>query len=873
MTLRRALVPLLTGVACVLTVAPAAAAPGVQATIVHVGAADASSGDSSGDSSDAGLPPGHERALFASTYASLRDRVEDRGYAPTSLKGYYGGMYTRDASVNALALTMGGDFPQARAILRYVLAYTAASGQPTIPHRVFPMRDTPVASAQQDVADDQVATLGQGHAVTRALPGPAFVTAVDAWLSRSGATSGTLTAVLQAVQDGRPGEVRTATMPAGEVPATGGWVTFRFPPPLLGTPPVDGYTLTLSSTGPSEQVTWWGSDGAGPSFRERTHDFRLSGYDAWDEVDEKYSVLLAWARYVQANPSDRDFVTETWPWVRRYADYHLTRPGYLSDALDLIRNPILDDESYHDVYDLLTNTVTAQALHELAPVADRLGDGVAAARWTQVADRISSGISRNLVTEVDGRRVYGAWYDGRDPSRFSVGWTFVNLSPIAFSWYGMDPEIMADTLAAYRLHESRDWSGVRMLSSMSDYGFTGHNDWVLTKAVAWEWAQVHRDGDRARVEELDRFLRTYYPDVTQPISEGWILDDDGNLRITDPGNQEHASWYAVMMLATYPGLAGHPGRCALPRGEDPTAYVSLAVTPARTGTLVSGEPVDLVVTVSNGTCQSISGVTPALRVPDGWDVVAEPGDLGTVEAGAEATGTFTVVPRLADGSEPIEPASLVGTASYRMPRVSSATVTGATTVRVAGAVQPPLRTFASTEAYFGQLGSRYEIDANGRDMSASIDEYGTIYQPAGAGPQTVATVQVLSQGNTGPWAKAGIVYRTKLDARSAGYVLLAVTPGNGFALQWDGNGDGRLDGGKSTIKTGTTAYPAWLRLERAGSTYTAAYSVDGTQWLPVGSVTVPGVGAQQDVGVFASAVNAAKPGTVSDVVFDHLSIR
>jgi hypothetical protein len=55
---------------------------------------------------------------------------------------------------------------------------------------------------------------------------------------------------------------------------------------------------------------------------------------------------------------------------------------------------------------------------------------------------------------------------------------------------------------------------------------------------------------------LDAFLRQYYPNASQPISEGWILDSDGNLRVTDPGNQEHASWYAVEMLETYPGLQG-----------------------------------------------------------------------------------------------------------------------------------------------------------------------------------------------------------------------------------------------------------------------------------------------------------------------------
>ncbi|GLY83301.1 hypothetical protein [Actinoallomurus iriomotensis] len=507
--------------------------------------------------SDRGLPPEYERALFASTYASLRDRVSERGYAPTSLKGYYGGMYTRDASVNALALILGRDYPQARGILRYILGYTAASGQPTIPHRIFPLSDTLAPDGQQTQIGHAVVGLGGGREFTQSMPAPGIVTAVDAWLSRSTAAHGMVTATLRAVQDSRSVVVDKATLPVSELPANGGWVTFRFAPPLLTGVPSGGYTLSLSGTGPSGGVTWWGDAKAGAAFREYTHDFALSGYDAWDEVDEKYSVLLAWARYVRANRSDRAFVAQTWPLVRKYADYHLNQPGYLSDELNLIRNPILDDEGYNNVYDLLTNTVTAQALHELVPLAKQLGAADDAHRWAQTADRISRGIRQNLITNVDGKPVYGAWYDGKDPAKFTAGWTFVNLSPIAFSWYGLDRTIMRNTVAAYMAHESRDWSGVRMLSSMSDYAFTGHNDWVLTKGLAWEWAQAHQAGDTARIGQLDQFLRHYYPDVTQPISEGWILDSDGSLRVTDPGNQEHAGWFAVMLLENYPALRGH----------------------------------------------------------------------------------------------------------------------------------------------------------------------------------------------------------------------------------------------------------------------------------------------------------------------------
>src|SRR5262249_41922901 len=90
-----------------------------------------------------GQPPSHESGLFDSRYQSLAERVPDRGYAPTSLTGYYGAMYTRDSSVNALALLLGGDDTDARAILRYIFRYSAAAGAPRMPHRIHQESDTP----------------------------------------------------------------------------------------------------------------------------------------------------------------------------------------------------------------------------------------------------------------------------------------------------------------------------------------------------------------------------------------------------------------------------------------------------------------------------------------------------------------------------------------------------------------------------------------------------------------------------------------------------------------------------------------------------------------------------------------------------------
>jgi hypothetical protein len=83
---------------------------------------------------------------------------------------------------------------------------------------------------------------------------------------------------------------------------------------------------------------------------------------------------------------------------------------------------------------------------------------------------------------------------------------------------------------------------------------------------------------------------------------------------------------------------------------------------------------------------------------------------------------------------------------------------------------------------------------------------------------------------------------------SAGDLILATTPGNGYALQWDSDGDGYVD---TSQHGGSTTYPARLRLTKSGTAFTGEYSTDGgSTWTTVGTVTVPDATSTQDVGVF-----------------------
>ena len=90
--------------------------------------------------------------------------------------------------------------------------------------------------------------------------------------------------------------------------------------------------------------------------------------------------------------------------------------------------------------------------------------------------------------------------------------------------------------------------------------------------------------------------------------------------------------------------------------------------------------------------------------------------------------------------------------------------------------------------------------------------------------------------------------------QSPGYLVLGASPANGYALEWDSDGDGRID--KRTELDGYTNWPCWLKLQRQGSKFTGYASKDGTTWTKIGEAEVAGADGPLDVGVFAHRSSA-----------------
>ena len=128
-----------------------------------------------------------------------------------------------------------------------------------------------------------------------------------------------------------------------------------------------------------------------------------------------------------------------------------------------------------------------------------------------------------------------------------------------------------------------------------------------------------------------------------------------------------------------------------------------------------------------------------------------------------------------------------------------------------------------------------------------------------------------------PWAKAGLMIKQNLTQGSA-YAALMVAADNGVRLQWNYTGDtAGLPGPVGP------ASPRWLRLTRSGDLITGYDSADGRHWSRVAAVTLAGLPATAQVGLFAASPDyqqvsahfgggtSGSGGPTSDTaVFDHL---
>jgi hypothetical protein len=156
----------------------------------------------------------------------------------------------------------------------------------------------------------------------------------------------------------------------------------------------------------------------------------------------------------------------------------------------------------------------------------------------------------------------------------------------------------------------------------------------------------------------------------------------------------------------------------------------------------------------------------------------------------------------------------------------------------------------------------YTVTASGDDIWNRADAFHSVFQDV-PGSSMDVIARVVSVSPTDPWAKAGIMFRSNLDAGSP-QVLMAITPGSGAAFQ---NRMLQTDTSANTSRGGIQT-PYWVRISSNGNKYTGYVSPDGTTWSAIDSIVVA-LGNHPYTGLAYSAHNNGTSGTA---VIDNVSV-
>ncbi|HEY5791709.1 MAG TPA: DUF1800 family protein [Chthoniobacterales bacterium] len=158
---------------------------------------------------------------------------------------------------------------------------------------------------------------------------------------------------------------------------------------------------------------------------------------------------------------------------------------------------------------------------------------------------------------------------------------------------------------------------------------------------------------------------------------------------------------------------------------------------------------------------------------------------------------------------------------------------------------------------------RLTVSGSGKDIWGNVDAFHFVRSGTKLTGDGTITARVESQQNTDNWAKAGVMIRETTAADSK-QVMTAVTPVNGVCFQRRPT----TAGASINSSIGGLGAPRWVRLVRAGDTFTSFYSSDGTTWTQISWQNIA-MAADVEIGL---CVTSHKNGTLSQVVFSNVTL-
>jgi uncharacterized repeat protein (TIGR03806 family) len=159
----------------------------------------------------------------------------------------------------------------------------------------------------------------------------------------------------------------------------------------------------------------------------------------------------------------------------------------------------------------------------------------------------------------------------------------------------------------------------------------------------------------------------------------------------------------------------------------------------------------------------------------------------------------------------------------------------------------------------------WTVSGGGADIWGSADQFNFVSESvAGDGSAIAEVLTVQNSDPTSGWSKAGIMFRNDVTAGSANVAVVA-TAGQGVSFQWRTSANGTSN---YANKTGLTP-PIWVKLTRAGTSFSAYYSANGTTWTQVGTTQTVNLNS----GILAGlAVTAHNNSALNTSTFTNVSV-
>ena len=155
----------------------------------------------------------------------------------------------------------------------------------------------------------------------------------------------------------------------------------------------------------------------------------------------------------------------------------------------------------------------------------------------------------------------------------------------------------------------------------------------------------------------------------------------------------------------------------------------------------------------------------------------------------------------------------------------------------------------------------FTVEGSGADIWNSADGFQFAYRTMTGDGTIVARVDSVESVNA--WTKAGVMIRASLTPGSR-HAMMIVSAAKGLAFQR------RVTDGAASVHTPGSAStaPAWVRLQRAGSTITASASTDGINWTVVGTETI----AMPNVVFVGLPVTSHTDGVLATATFSNVTV-